>query len=84
MRQEQEAESARVAEEQRQADERAKAEQAAQPRGFAGTGSSSGGGDVSYANCKEVKQAGKAPLYQGQPGYSYKLDRDRDGVACEK
>ncbi|KAB1661102.1 hypothetical protein F8O07_03865 [Pseudoclavibacter sp. CFCC 13796] len=84
VRQEQEAESARVAEEQRQADERAKAEQAAQPRGFADTGSSSGGGDVSYANCTEVKRAGKAPLHQGQPGYSYKLDRDRDGIACEK
>ncbi|MCD7101596.1 excalibur calcium-binding domain-containing protein [Pseudoclavibacter sp. 13-3] len=23
-------------------------------------------------------------MYQGQPGYSYKLDRDRDGIACEK
>ncbi|KAB1664187.1 excalibur calcium-binding domain-containing protein [Pseudoclavibacter sp. CFCC 13611] len=84
VRQAREAESARVAEEQRQAEERAKAEQAAQPRGFAGTGSSSGGGDVSYANCTAVKQAGKAPLYEGQPGYSYQLDRDRDGIACEK
>lgn len=27
--------------------------------------------------------AGKAPLYQGQPGYSSKLDRDGDGIACE-
>ncbi|MET1089772.1 MAG: excalibur calcium-binding domain-containing protein [Arthrobacter sp.] len=24
-----------------------------------------------------------APIYAGQPGYSYSLDRDRDGVACE-
>ncbi|WP_251081311.1 excalibur calcium-binding domain-containing protein [Parafrankia soli] len=22
-------------------------------------------------------------MYQGQPGYSSKLDRDHDGVACE-
>lgn len=36
-----------------------------------------------YANCAAVKAAGAAPLYQGQPGYSTSLDRDRDGVACE-
>lgn len=41
------------------------------------------GGEVYYQNCAAVRAAGKAPLYQGQPGYSYKLDRDRDGVACE-
>lgn len=39
---------------------------------------------VSYANCAAVKAAGAAPLYAGQPGYSTSLDRDRDGVACEK
>jgi beta-lactam-binding protein with PASTA domain len=39
---------------------------------------------VSYANCTAVKAAGAAPLYAGQPGYSTSLDRDRDGVACEK
>jgi hypothetical protein len=38
---------------------------------------------VSYANCDAVRAAGKAPLFKGQPGYSTKLDRDRDGVACE-
>ena len=36
-----------------------------------------------YANCKEVRAAGKAPLYRGDPGYSSKLDRDGDGIACE-
>lgn len=36
-----------------------------------------------YANCTEVRQAGAAPIYAGQPGYSRKLDRDGDGVACE-
>jgi hypothetical protein len=30
-----------------------------------------------------VRAAGAAPLYRGQPGYSSKLDRDGDGVACE-
>lgn len=41
------------------------------------------GGDIYYQNCSAVRAAGKAPLYQGQPGYSRKLDRDGDGVACE-
>ena len=36
-----------------------------------------------YANCAAVRAAGAAPLYVGQPGYSSKLDRDGDGVACE-
>ncbi len=36
-----------------------------------------------YANCSEVRAAGKAPLYAGDPGYSRKLDRDGDGIACE-
>ncbi|MCU1516882.1 MAG: Excalibur domain protein [Pseudarthrobacter sp.] len=39
---------------------------------------------ASYANCAAVKAAGAAPLFSGQPGYSTALDRDRDGVACEK
>lgn len=38
---------------------------------------------VYYANCTAVRQAGAAPIYAGQPGYSSKLDRDGDGVACE-
>lgn len=38
---------------------------------------------VDYPNCTAVRAAGKAPLYAGQPGYSRKLDRDGDGVACE-
>jgi len=36
-----------------------------------------------YANCSAVKAAGAAPIYSGDPGYSRKLDRDGDGVACE-
>lgn len=38
---------------------------------------------VSYANCAAVRAAGAAPLHRGDPGYSSKLDRDGDGVACE-
>lgn len=38
---------------------------------------------VYYKNCTAVREAGKAPLYKGDPGYSSKLDRDGDGIACE-
>lgn len=38
---------------------------------------------INYANCTAVRQAGKAPLHLGDPGYSSKLDRDGDGVACQ-
>lgn len=37
-----------------------------------------------YSSCKEAKAAGAAPLYRGDPGYRSGLDRDGDGVACEK
>lgn len=39
---------------------------------------------VSYPNCSAVKAAGAAPIYAGQPGYGSHLDRDGDGIACEK
>lgn len=39
---------------------------------------------VFYPNCAAVKAAHAAPLHRGEPGYSRKLDRDGDGVACEK
>lgn len=39
---------------------------------------------VSYKSCAEVKAAGAAPLHRGDPGYSSSLDRDGDGIACEK
>ncbi|WP_245252422.1 excalibur calcium-binding domain-containing protein [Paenibacillus sediminis] len=45
--------------------------------------SSHSSSSVYYKNCTAVREAGKAPLYKGDPGYSSKLDRDGDGVACE-
>jgi hypothetical protein len=36
-----------------------------------------------YENCDAVRAAGAAPIYTDDPGYSRKLDRDGDGVACE-
>jgi hypothetical protein len=44
---------------------------------------STNGQTVYYQNCTAVKAAGKAPLHKGDPGYSSKLDRDGDGIACE-
>jgi hypothetical protein len=38
---------------------------------------------VYYAGCNEVRAAGKAPLYAGQPGYRPQMDGDGDGIACE-
>ena len=39
--------------------------------------------EVYYENCDAVRAAGATPIYAGDPGYSTKLDRDKDGVACE-
>lgn len=39
---------------------------------------------VYYSNCTEAWNAGAAPIYRGEPGYRIDLDRDEDGVACEK
>jgi hypothetical protein len=36
-----------------------------------------------YENCDAVRAAGAAPITSEQPGYSYTLDRDKDGIACE-
>lgn len=38
---------------------------------------------VYYRGCNEVRAAGAAPLYRGQPGYRPEMDGDSDGVACE-
>ncbi|KOU47539.1 excalibur calcium-binding domain-containing protein [Streptomyces sp. WM6378] len=43
-----------------------------------------GAGSVSYKNCAAVRAAGAAPLHRGDPGYAAHLDRDGDGIACEK
>ena len=70
----------RLADEQarKQQEEQKKAQQA-QTQPAAGNTS-----NAYYKNCDAVRAAGKAPLYKDQPGYSRKLDKDGDGVACEK
>lgn len=45
---------------------------------------SPGSSGVSFRNYTEARAAGAAPLRRGQPGYSASLDRDGDGVACER
>ncbi|MDZ4468508.1 excalibur calcium-binding domain-containing protein [Bacillus cereus] len=72
-------------EQKRQADEQARKQQEKQKAQQAQTQPASGNtSSAYYKNCAAVRAAGKAPLYKGQPGYDSHLDRDGDGVACEK
>ena len=73
-----EAERARQAAAAEQSRQAAAAQQAQQQQAFV-TQPQQGG----YRNCGEARAAGAAPLYRGQAGYSPRLDRDGDGVACE-
>lgn len=36
-----------------------------------------------YASCAQARAAGAAPIMAGEAGYSRRLDRDGDGIACE-
>ena len=74
----QQAEQARQAAAAEQARQAAAAQQTQQQQAFV-TQPQQGG----YRNCSEARAAGAAPLYRGQAGYSPRLDRDGDGVACE-
>lgn len=37
-----------------------------------------------FKNCKEARAAGYSHMRRGQPGYAPHLDRDNDGIACDK
>lgn len=37
-----------------------------------------------FPNCSAAHAAGVTPIRRGQPGYASHLDRDGDGVACER
>ena len=39
--------------------------------------------NLHFSSCKEAWANGYSNLHEGDPGYSAKLDRDHDGVACE-
>ena len=45
-------------------------------------GASATGDGIFYRSCDEVRAAGKAPLYPGQPGFRPELDDNGDGTAC--
>jgi hypothetical protein len=47
------------------------------------TTTTAGSTGLSFANCTEAKAAGYHDIARGAPGYSTKLDRDGDGIACE-
>ncbi len=38
---------------------------------------------VDHSSCGAVRNAGRAPLAKGQPGYRAQLDGDHDGAACQ-
>ncbi len=39
--------------------------------------------NIHFSSCKEAWGNGYSDIHEGEPGYSAKLDRDHDGVACE-
>ena len=43
-----------------------------------------GGGGGAFPNCSAARTAGAAPVRRGEPGYGQHLDRDGDGVGCER
>ena len=78
-------EAARAAEEQaqQQAQQEAQTEQS-QTEQSQTQEQSDESSETYYANCAEARAAGAAPIYRGEPGYRSGLDRDNDGIACER
>ncbi|WP_394542167.1 excalibur calcium-binding domain-containing protein [Priestia aryabhattai] len=60
----------------REAEEKAQAEAQAQQQQQTQT--------ATFANCTEVRAAGRAPIRQGEPGFQAKFDRDGDGIGCDQ
>ena len=44
----------------------------------------SGGAAARFKSCAAAKRAGYSNMRRGQKGYSKNLDRDGDGLACDK
>ncbi|WP_261381433.1 excalibur calcium-binding domain-containing protein [Paenibacillus cremeus] len=40
--------------------------------------------NIVFKNCTDANKAGYYNIHRGEPGYAPKLDRDNDGIACEK
>ena len=41
-------------------------------------------GETIFARCADAYAAGYKNIPRGQPGYAPHLDRDNDGIACER
>ncbi|ACZ10764.1 Excalibur calcium-binding domain [Sebaldella termitidis] len=48
------------------------------------TGTKTTKSKVSFRSCKAARAAGYSNMKRGEPGYSKNLDRDNDGIACER
>lgn len=55
----------------------------ARPQSLSG-GSSGSRSTGAFANCSAARAAGATPVRRGDPGYGPHLDRDGDGVGCER
>ena len=40
--------------------------------------------ELNFSSCKEARAAGYSHMRRGEPGYASHLDRDGDGIACDK
>ncbi|RKV95275.1 MAG: hypothetical protein D8G53_09180 [Candidatus Saccharimonas sp.] len=40
--------------------------------------------ELNFGSCKEARAAGYSHMRRGEPGYAPHLDRDGDGIACDK
>ena len=40
--------------------------------------------NIHFSSCTEAWENGYSDIHRGEPGYSSKLDRDGDGIACER
>lgn len=40
--------------------------------------------ELRFSSCKDARSKGYSHIRRGQPGYSSRLDRDGDGIACDK
>jgi hypothetical protein len=47
-------------------------------------GLSSAGSGTYFANCSAARAAGRSNIRRGESGYGSHLDRDGDGLACER
>lgn len=45
---------------------------------------SSKNNSIYFKSCKEAKSKGYSNIKKGEPGYRPGLDRDNDGIACDK